>query len=186
MVLAPGAEFPNENFFKKLCLFKEFILTGDLNCKSRTWYCRSNNPNGKKLEEILQKFRITIVWNKHYTHYSAAHNSFDITDIIIASPNLLEKLSNLKVFKAALPSDLFPIVFQLNITNTYKIENKKSITRLDIKKCINTAEERFKYFFDKNLQRHLSTHDTDNTNFVFNKVIENAQNMATVKYTKKL
>ena len=93
--LPPNAEFPEKSFFNKLSKLKYFILTGDLNCKSKAWYARVENQNGKKLNEIISESQITILKNKKPTHFSASYNSFDITDLILTSPDLNKKIKNL-------------------------------------------------------------------------------------------
>ena len=62
---------------------------------------------------MVNKYNISIVKKKLPTHYTASYNLFDITDLIITSPDLIGKIINLKVPKSVLHSDHFPMIFQL-------------------------------------------------------------------------
>ena len=57
MYLPPGAEFPCDKFFERLNGTKNLILCGDLNCKSKAWYSKTNNPNDGD---------VTISWKSGY------------------------------------------------------------------------------------------------------------------------
>lgn len=50
-----------EEIFKKLETFKPFILCGDLNSHSTSWFCTSSNPRGMILEELILKHNFNII-----------------------------------------------------------------------------------------------------------------------------
>ena len=109
LYLPPQAQFPDNTFFQRLEILPNLILNGDLNCKSKQWFSRKSNTNGKLLEQILPQYNLTIIKNKKPTHYWASTNTLDILDIIITNPDINNKTINLKVPQNDLHSDHFPL-----------------------------------------------------------------------------
>lgn len=121
----PNEKLPDAKFFMELSKVKKFILTGDLNCKHKAWFACRENELGKNLEKILVKSRnISIVKNKSPTHFSTFH-TYDILDLILSSSKMLKNIKGVKVLKHELPSDHFPLNFNLKLNKKLEFEKKK-------------------------------------------------------------
>lgn len=136
--LPPNATFPNE-FFKKIEKEKNLIVAGDLNCKSKSWYSRKENKNGKLLDEYLENSNLQIIRNKKPTYFNKANNQMDILDLIITCSNLAPKIINMEIVESELISDHFPIIF--NLKNTRIKYEPKEYKRVDIEQEVNIIEE---------------------------------------------
>jgi len=143
--LPPQAQIPEDSFFRTLSSIKHFILAGDLNSKSKAWYCIHENPNGNLLKTALEKSpNIAIVKNKTPTHFST-FRTYDILDMFLASSNLIGNISNTKVLKHELSSDHFPMI---TILKNIKIPRKnKTYNFINFEDLHKTMEKNFKTFF---------------------------------------
>jgi len=92
MYLPPQDLIPEEDFFRSLNSLKHFVLVGDLNSKSKAWYCKNENPNGKLLNSALLKSpNIAVVKNKTPTQLST-FKTYDILHLFLVSSNLLSSI----------------------------------------------------------------------------------------------
>lgn len=108
---------PNKTLLEKdmINLFDSSIPTmviGDLNSKSTTWGCRTNNPNGNKLVQIASNLRLNISAPEEYTYfpYRVDHQP-DILDIIV-SKNISWPINQSVI--SELDSDHLPIIITMN------------------------------------------------------------------------
>lgn len=147
----PNSIIPNRDFFRTLGKLKKFILTGDLNCKSKSWYCNKENPNGESLRNLLTLQNISIVKNKKPTHYSTFRR-LDILDLILTSPRMLSKIQALKVYNNELSSDHFPMSFELKISKPI-LSKKKKIIKINFDNLISHMENNFQIFFNRELEK---------------------------------
>lgn len=64
------------------------LLLGDLNSKNQQWGCKSNNPNGIKLEQYCNKHKIHVTAPNEPTHYPyRPDHRPDILDILLQKKN---------------------------------------------------------------------------------------------------
>jgi len=92
MYLPPQDPIPEEDFFRSINSLNYFVLAGDLNSKSKAWYCKNENPNGKLLNSALLKSpNIAVVKNKTPTHLST-FKTYDILHLFLVSSNLLSSI----------------------------------------------------------------------------------------------
>jgi len=124
LYLPPQAQLPSTSFFQKLASLPNLILCGDLNCKSKEWYSRKINTNGKQLEQILPQYNLAVVKNKKPTHYCAKTNNLDILDIIITSADINNKIINMSIPQDQLHSDHFPLIFEIDNMPVEQTRNK--------------------------------------------------------------
>lgn len=181
--LPPGSQLPNDKFFDQLSNTKNLILCGDLNCKSKTWFSKSRNQNGTLLDQIIAEQNLTIVHNTKPTHYWKPTNKLDILDLIITTPDILNKITNLKIPQNDLASDHFPMIFQLDNVRFYATKNK-IIKRMDNELYNKIIEDKFKLFFINNLQD--KTNNISILCLVLDKIIEHARQESTKTIIKKI
>ena len=146
--LPPSETLPNREFFRILGKLKKSILTGDLNCKSKSWFCDKENPNGEILREFLSSHNISVIKNTIPTHISTVQ-TLDILDLILTSPNLLGIVKNLKIHSSELSSDHFPITFQITNHTTQKPDININQTKINYEKVHLEIEEKLTYYKDK-------------------------------------
>ena len=181
--LPPGAQLPDEKFFDKLSNTNNLILCGDLNCKSKMWYSKKSNPNGNKLAEIITNQDLIIVENKNATHYWKQTNKFDILDLIITSPSMVNKVTNLEIPRNELASDHFPIIFELKNIKVDPIKNK-TIQRVNNEVLNKIIEDKCCLFFKNRINE--KTNNLNVLNIVLEKIVENAKELATTTFIKKV
>lgn len=140
--LPPNAKFPNDNFFDKLNTLSKVVVCGDLNCKSKVWFSKSDNENGRKLSEKIFETNLTVVKNKGPTFYSLAFNKYDILDVVITSHDIATKIKSLKIIKNEINSDHFAMKFEIEC-QLKNYQNVRTITRIDWVKMKELSESAF-------------------------------------------
>lgn len=183
LYLPPGAQFPNDNFFTTLSNTKNLILCGDLNSKSKAWYSKKRNQNGILLEQVISEQDLTIVNNKKPTFYFKQTNTLDILDLIITTPDILNKITNLHIPQNHLSSDHFPMIFELDNVR-FEATKNKIIKRINHEIFHNAIEDKCTLFFNNNLQN--KTNNISILYSVFEKIIEHAKQSATKTFSKKV
>ena len=93
LYIAPSNEPLNTNLLAFICKFPKFILTGDLNAKSKLWHCPSDNKRGLELEIVAAKYNLHILNNKKPTF----NKSKSIIDLSICSNSMRKKFKKFKV-----------------------------------------------------------------------------------------
>lgn len=108
----PPDQLLNEKVFTILqSKYKNIIICGDLNAKSKSLNCRGNNSNGEILVNIVLNTNYIAVNNKDITFHRLHDNSKDILDWILISPNLAEYFKCFKVeYEYGITSDHYPII----------------------------------------------------------------------------
>ena len=175
--LPPKAQLPAVTFLLKLSMLENLIMCGDLNCKSKQWYSKKTNTNGKLLEQIIAQFNLSIVKNKKPTHYWQKTNKLDILDIIITSPDINNKIINLKIPQDELQSDRFPLIFEIDKLKISPARNK-IITIIDKEKQKRIIEEKIHQYYQVSIENH-------NLILLIN-LFENIVEQATITKEKKV
>lgn len=181
--LPPQEQLPSIKFFQTLSALPNLILCGDLNCKSKQWYSKSRNANGILLEQFIQQHNLTIVKNKKPTHYWSQTNKLDILDLIITSPDINNKIINIKVPQNKLHSDHFPIIFEINNTKIAPAKNK-TITTINQELQNKIIEDKISCYYEK-----VYGTKEFSLNFLitlFEKIVTYAKKQATTTRTKKV
>ncbi|KAI5729621.1 hypothetical protein M8J76_004663 [Diaphorina citri] len=89
------------------------MLIGDINCKHPAWNSVEENPNGKKLFDLMNRSDWVVSGPEESTYYPSHMNRHpDVLDIVITK-NVTCIMSQ-EVFAAELPSDHAPVVIELD------------------------------------------------------------------------
>jgi len=183
LYLPPQAQFPDNTFFQRLETLPNLILCGNLNCKSKQWFSKKSNTNGKLLEQILPQYNLTIIKNKKPTHYWASTNTLDILDIIITNPGINNKIINLKVPQNDLHSDHFPLLFEIDNIPIAPTKNK-TITTIDKEIQNRVIEEKIDLIYQKKV--NIQNYPLNFLINLFEKIINHAKLKASTTITKKV
>jgi hypothetical protein len=182
MYLPPQDPIPEEDFFRSLNSLKHFVLAGDLNSKSKAWYCKNENPNGKLLNSALLKSpNIAVVKNKTPTHLST-FKTYDILDLFLVSSNLLSSIISTKVLKHELSSDHFPMI--TNLRNIKPVQKSKKFNLTNFEGLFTSMEKNFKSFF-KSVHANAN-HSTETLDLILKKNYEVSLSANTRVITKKV
>ena len=113
----------NQALFDYICrTFKHFFITGDLNAKSKSWFCKKDNPKGIWLERFANERNIHIVNNRKPTYI----RSKSIIDLTICSNSTFKHFEKFRVLNNKI-SDHQPTISsftKLNIKKTKVTLNK--------------------------------------------------------------
>ena len=115
------------------------MVIGDLNSNSTTIGCRTNNPSGMILEEILEKEACVLVNNKDPTYHDMRNSDEDyheILDLCLCSTSVASKVSSFQVqYECDMKSDHCPICVSLKLAR-YKtrLENSGAPLRFNFLK----------------------------------------------------
>ena len=133
-------------FFSSLEITKtNFILVGDLNAKSKSIGCKSQNSSGDVLDEILTDFSIIIHNDESPTYFQyqgeIRENELNINqytellDLVLSSSDLANKVHNFEVLtEHSMDSDHCPIIFEVRIRKTTAITREMG-NRLNFSKA---------------------------------------------------
>lgn len=125
--VAPGRQFPVNNFSQLIQNNDKFFLCGDLNAKNRNWNNRYNNSYGNSLHRIVNHFQLSL--HAPPTPTCFAHNSRygSIIDLGL-SKNIPHSITASTV--NALSSDHIPVLFKIDILNPITATPSKAINWL--------------------------------------------------------
>jgi len=132
LYITPSNKVLNARLFAFITKFNKFILTGDLNAKSKLWHCPSDNKRGLELESLLAKHTLHILNNKRPTYKS----SKCIIDLSICPNSMMQKFIKFKVLKDQISDH------QATVTS-FKISTEKlifEIHKIDHDLLFNTLE----------------------------------------------
>ena len=87
LYITPTHKTISSKLFSFFSRYNKYVLTGDLNAKSRHWHCPVDNKKGLDLEQLLSKHRLHVLNNKSLTFKS--RNS--VIDLTICSNPMLSK-----------------------------------------------------------------------------------------------
>lgn len=97
---------------------KNYILCGDLNSKSISFGCHTNNNNGEQLFKLIAESNIMMLNNKEYTFHRPWQNYKEILDLILVSPSIFNRKTHFEIdYTEGLRSDHFPVISAFNINN---------------------------------------------------------------------
>ena len=102
--------------------YKHFIILGDLNAKIKLWHCKTTNPKGILLEQILIYDILFVLNNKTSTF----QRSKSIIDLTICSNSLHPNINSFKVLPNKI-SDHQPTLTTFNDLNPKKAKFKSKI-----------------------------------------------------------
>ena len=145
-----------DSIFIELQMYKPFILSGDFNCHSKTWYCNGENRQGKILRELLDNHNVTLINNNDPTRHSYIKNS-SIIDLMIISSDLNLKLNYFKVKNNDLLSDHQPITgnFNLELKNSNYAGDIITKRRINWELYTELMQNKFKTDHDHNYNSKL-------------------------------
>ena len=90
-------------------------MMGDLNCHSKSQFCRSENRQGRILNDLIGKPNFHIINNSTPTHNGNAKSSDSVIDLMFISNDLYLKLNYFSVKNDDLMSDHQHIMANFNI-----------------------------------------------------------------------
>lgn len=131
LIVASAYKPPNRRLLKQdIDIIFSFnlptLLFGDLNCKNQLWGCRSTNPNGNRLYQIISDTPITVIAPDEPTFYPTQNNYMpDVLDII------LQKSVTIPIFQQVLPeldSDHCPVVISFMLPAQFDMDPRRLIT----------------------------------------------------------
>ena len=95
LYIAPSNDNLNIKLFEFLAKFKKLIIVGDLNAKSKLWYCLNDNKRGLELESVISKLNLSILNNRKPTFTK----SNSILDLSICSRSMRMIFATFKVLQ---------------------------------------------------------------------------------------
>lgn len=124
-----------KNLFKELEKLRPFILCGDLNSHSTSWYCTLTNTRGVQIEEMVQKHNFNIINNNKPTLKNIKSDYSSVIDLVIISNDISDKLNYFKVDRNDYTSDHYPIraSFKFVIKKLASNKDVKQIKKIDWK-----------------------------------------------------
>lgn len=173
----------SDELFLKLDQHRPYILVGDLNCHSKSWFCKQTFPKGAIPEDLLLEHNLTVVNTRKntYSHFTA--DSESVIDLMIVADEILHLFDKYQVHNNNMTSDHYPIsgVFHFKtqyIKNPYTIIKKKTDWKL------------FAYFLDP-LLMELNKEDQDQASLEVDyshltTAIKQAEIKATKETTRKI
>jgi len=124
----PSLVLPYE-FFSKLETEKiDIILVGDLNSKSKSIGCNSQDTSGDVLDQILEETSIIVHNDSSHTYFqhqgAVRENSAqytEILDLVLSSNSFANKIAKFEVLNEfRMESDHSPIMFHINCSGKVK------------------------------------------------------------------
>ena len=141
----PNQVIPYDFFISLENVKSDFVLVGDLNSKTKTIGCKSQDSSGSVLDEVLTDTSIIIFNNKSQTYFqnrgevrlqSKKEQYTEILDLAMGSPNMADKIRNFEVLNDyQMESDHCPISFSINLSGGGKLINENTKTRYNFAKA---------------------------------------------------
>ena len=117
----PGRIIPYDLFSKYDSNGVDLILVGDLNSKTKSIGCKSEDASGQVLEKILSETSIVILNDNQPTYHKFKNEYTEKLDLALSSVNIANKISNFEVLhELNMESDHSPIIFNLNLTKSFR------------------------------------------------------------------
>lgn len=175
----PNQVIPYE-FFSSLEVRKvKFILVGDLNSKSESIGCKSQDPSGSVLDKILTDTSIIIHNDQTPTYYqfrgeNRTEQYSEILDIVMSSCILANKIVGYEVLvDQNMESDHCPITFNIQVNGRENVEKTYDKNRFNFAKA-NWVNFRNILEENSNNIRELESLSIDDLNDLISKQILNA------------
>jgi exonuclease III len=124
----PSLVLPYELFSKLETDKTDFVMVGDLNAKSKSIGCKSQDLSGDVLDQILDETSIIVHNDRRPTYYQhqavARENSVqytEILDLVLSSSSFGNKIIKFEVLEGSrMESDHCPILFYINCAGKIK------------------------------------------------------------------
>ena len=132
----------NYNSIKKYSeLGAEIFIMGDLNAKTPTVGCRTLDPNGKVLDEVLSSnLELCVLNDRSPTYFTFNSDYSEILDLMLSSTRLANKMSHFEVLTDSLMgSDHAPIMCTLSFNNSFRIDVKIPEPKFNLIRQIGTS-----------------------------------------------
>ena len=113
LYITPSNENLNNNLLDFLMKFNKLVIVGDLNAKSKLWYCPTDNKRGLELESAIMKHNLSILNNKKPTFLK----SKSVIDLSICSKSMRKNFATFKVLPDKI-SDHQPTLTSFSISTT--------------------------------------------------------------------
>ena len=108
----PGRIIPCDFFVKYDSNGVDLILVGDLNSKTKSIGCKSEDASGKVLEKVLSETSFVILNDNQHTYHKFKNEYTEKLDLALSSVNIANKISNFEVLhNLNMESDHSPIIF---------------------------------------------------------------------------
>ena len=175
----PNKPLPFELFCEITKKCPKFLIGGDLNSKTKQIGCIGENENGQLLEKVLNELNVSIINDKSPTFNIFNRQYFEILDIFLTPPSLLDKVVDFKVLnKDDMTSDHFPI--RTCLSAQYLEIDKEAQEKLDFKKA---DWNMFRSILNSN--QHQTPENIDEFNDLITKNILEAARKSIPKQSKK-
>lgn len=79
----------SDELFLQLDRHRPFILVGDLNCHSKSWFCKQTSSKGAILNDLLFKHNLTVVNTRKNTYSHFTTDSESVIDLMIVADEIL-------------------------------------------------------------------------------------------------
>ena len=114
----------------------EVLIVGDLNSRTPVVGCRSSNPNGRVLENILSDTNLVVFNDSNPTYFKFGSEYEEILDLILGSISLRNKIKEFSVLVDHLMgSDHAPILCDLTLGKVRVILETEREERLNLAKA---------------------------------------------------
>ena len=132
----PGDLIPYEFFIEYFEQKKNLFLVSDLNSKTHSLGCKSNDSSGKVLENILLNTDL-IVLNNTSPKYNKFNSDYEeILDLCICSNNLSSLVNNFQVLSDhSMTSDHYPFTVELCFSGNKPEKSETNEIRFNFKKA---------------------------------------------------
>ncbi len=141
----PIRVLPYEFFVNLETLKTKFILVGDLNSKSESIGCRSQDTSGSMLDQILTETSIIIHNDNNPTYYQFQGTKrleknkpqySEILDLVLSSFDMAYRIQKFAVLnEQKMSSDHCPVIFNINLGDKIKLDLNENKIRLNFAKA---------------------------------------------------
>ena len=134
---APAKTLSLDTIKKYAELDLELFILGDLNSKTPTVGCKSLDPNGKVLDDVLSSNIDLCVLNDHSPTYFMFKSDYsEILDLMLCSTRLANKMSYFEVLNNfMMGSDHAPIACTLSLDKSFRIKTSTPEPRFNFSKA---------------------------------------------------
>ena len=186
LYIVPSNESLNLNLLNSLMKFKNIIITGDLNAKSKLWHCKTDNKRGLELETEITRLDLHVLNNRKPTYPS----SKNILDLSICSNSMRNKFTNFQVLDDKL-SDHQPTLTSFKISidkftfEINKIDHERLIINLEnlcpnlkitdknsLDSAVHQLDCAFKLALSNSTTKHIITKPNKNSSEVPKHILE--------------
>ena len=198
---SPPSQIISYEFFISLETNKsDFVLVGDLNSKTESIGCKSQDPSGEVLNQILTDTSFVIHNNESPTYYQFRNEIrmrkereqnipqySEILDLVISSANLSNRIRNFEVLNEVnMSSDHCPISFDMQLSDSFLLDSTDSKIRLNFAKA---DWDLFRKILDENTNKltesNLKSLNINELNDLISNQILNAVEISVPKFLSR-